>query len=90
MTVLADIRDWWRHRNDPPPPLPDRVTWTAVLGDETPDEFVDRANIWGDRTSEGDDKWHLQDVLPSRDGLKIRLVRTDGAFRWRDDGYRGF
>jgi hypothetical protein len=68
--------------------LPDKVVWTVIMppGTDDPYRFVDQLNeIEGGETPE--ERWSIADVLPDD---KLRLVRLDGRYRFRDDGFRGF
>ncbi len=94
MTVLADLARWWRHRNDPPAMLPDPVRWTFPRGEmlpgESADQVVERLNQFEDHTANGGDRWHLMEAEWIGGEWRPVLRRTDGRYRWRDDGFRGF
>jgi hypothetical protein len=81
--MVNALRDWWRHRNDPPPLLPDKVSWTRDLPD---DENVGRY-----LAASFDEGWLFdRQHKIGDDTLRITLVRYDGAYRWRDDGFEGY
>ena len=90
-SLLSRLREAFGHRHDPPPMLPDKVTWTVpdekILKDEGLQDIANRFNRTEDHRDSGGDKWRVMGI--SDDGQPV-LQRQDGAYRWRDDGFAGF
>jgi hypothetical protein len=78
------LRDWWRHRNDPPAMLPDPVRWTVQCFSEDEAALTIRC--------ETRDGWeYLPEDRRDWDGtIYLTFRREDGAYRWRDDSFQGF
>jgi hypothetical protein len=87
--LMNALRVWWRHRNDPPAMLPDPVRWTTRCAGSEPMWFVGTLNLTEKHDGHG---WQIEEVIldPEGGSPNLRLVRFDGAYRWRDDGFRGF
>jgi hypothetical protein len=79
------LRDWWRHRNDPPAMLPDPVRYTPDLYLLTPQQALDLVNASEDLTAQGGDKWRIVEGTDP-----VVFQRDDGAYRYRDDAFKGF
>ena len=79
MGILRDISAYLR--GDRPPPIPDPVTWTALLHRHEVDAFI------AQMTADG---WSSWEELDPQDGWeRVRFHRTDGKYRWYDDSFRG-
>lgn len=66
-------------RGERPEPLPDNVTWTV--------EYLDRAQAQFGMDKHTANGWTVKEY----DGnARVVFHRTDGAYRWRDDGFEGF
>ena len=89
--MIAALRSWLAGFGHPTttPMLPDPVTWTCRYPIDTDIE----ATCIRVACEEGWDSWSAIRVEP-RFGIEPRWEvtyrRTDGAYRWRDDGFKGY
>jgi hypothetical protein len=72
------LRDWWRHRNDPPPTLPDPVTRTDIVAASMP---YDRRAWEAYKRRLAQDGWTYISHRTSLFGnVEVTLRRYDGEF----------
>lgn len=88
--MIAALRSWLAGFGHPTTtkPLPDPVTWTYTVPNATD------ATVSAVIDHECSDGWRLIEFDGPRmtgDGsARFVFHRTDGAYRWRDDGFKGY
>ncbi len=72
-------------RGERPEPLPDPVLWVVTIPRDRMTEYLDKAEEEG--WPEVSDPIY---PLGDSDSVTLKFRRTDGKYRWRDVGFRGF
>ena len=99
--MIAALRRWLAGFGDPAPDdgfLPDKVVWTERYdNDREAEHHIQHVTAEGWRVTQqravprcASPKAHVSGCRCRGHAVAVTYIRYDGAYRWRDDGFRGY